>query len=958
MASGGSVVIKIDGDTKGFESSFEKAKSFAGKAAKGIGIAFTAAAVGVAAIGKAAVSAYGDYEQLVGGIETLFGNSGQTLEEYANRVGKTTSEASAEYEKLTAVQENMLAKAKEAYKTAGMSANDYMQNATSFAASLVSSLGGDTEKAAEYANRAMIDMSDNANKMGTNIEMITNAYQGFAKQNYTMLDNLKLGYGGTKTEMERLIQDASRMTDIQAQLGVTVDSTSMSFGNIVNAISVMQTSMNIAGTTAQEATTTIQGSLNMTKAAWDNLMVSLADPEGNIEEAINNLLESVGYLWDNLQPIIEQTLNQLPGMIQRLGTAAVDALPELIEEILPQISESALQILDAFINAIISNPDAITNAAVNTVQIFIEGIQTSAPRLLESGIFLISNLARGIAEGIPTLLPQMLSLPFDLVDSLLDNIDPLIDAGIELMLALADGLIAAIPQLLAKVPEIIAKLVAALIRNYPKMFSAGKQFIGKFFEGMWTIFASTYSLIGQYLYNYVISPLLTKAKEAVNVGKNLVQGLWNGIQNAKDWLLGKIKSWCGSILNGIKAFFGIHSPSTVMRDEVGLMIAKGLAEGIEDGRSEVQKVMDDMNKELLESEKIYNSEKERLDSDSAKTSERIAYEEEKKRQKYLKKQTDAQKKANDEKLEALKNAADEADKIQKKNNEKYLQGLKDTAEKERKLYDALQKDIKNAQKNVLKAIKDMASKAYDSLAEIEKLVDSFRDKLDKEIQLTTAVKITTADGKEIKYTKLADIKSQTNELIKYADLLQKVKQRGNVPKEFFEVLRDMSVDEGTNFAEALLAASDEDFEQYIKDWQRKEEVTKNLAKMLYRDEAEEARQEVVNGFKDLGDDLRAQGIENAEKWGEGFAQKVFELIPQIQTKISEAFNNFIATPTYAVAGSGGVSTIDLSGLSQNNSAEQNRNIILKLNNREVGRTIGESVSTEQNRIGGSFTGGR
>ena len=718
--------------------------------------------------------------------------------------------------------------------------------------------------------------------------------------------------------MERLIQDASRMTDIQAQLGVTVDSTSMSFGNIVNAISVMQASMNIAGTTAQEATTTIQGSLNMTKAAWDNLMVSLADPEGNIEGAINNLLESVGYLWDNLQPIIEQTLNQIPGMIQRLGTAAVDALPELIEEILPQVSESALQILDAFINAIISNPDAITNAAINTVQIFIEGIQTSAPRLLESGIFLISNLARGIAEGIPTLLPQMLNLPFELVDSLLENIDPLTEAGIELMLALADGLIAATPQLLAKAPEIIAKLVAALIRNYPKMFNAGKQLIGKFFEAIWTTFKSSYSLAGQYLYNYVISPLLAKAKEAVNVGKNLVQGLWNGIQNAKSWLLGKIKSWCGSILNGIKAFFGIHSPSTVMRDEVGLMISKGLAEGIEDGRSEVQKVMDDMNEKLLENEKIYNSEKERLNSESNKN----------------------------------------IDENQKKANEKYLQGLKETAEKERKIYDALQKDIKNAQKNALQSIKDMASKAYNSLAEVEKLVNSFRNKLDNEIQLTTAVKITTADGKEIKYTKLSDLKSQTNELVKYADLLQKVKQRGNVPREFFEVLRDMSVAEGTNFAEALLAASDEDFEQYIKDWQRKEEVTGNLAKMLYRDEAEDARQEVVNGFKDLGDDLRAQGIENAEKWGEGFAQKVFELIPQIQTKISEAFNNFIATPTYAVAGSGGASTIDLSGLSQNNSAEQNRNIILKLNNREVGRTVGESVSTERNRIGGSFTGGR
>ena len=729
---------------------------------------------------------------------------------------------------------------------------------------------------------------------------------------------MKLGYGGTKTEMERLIQDASRMTDIQARLGVTVDSTSMSFGNIVNAISVMQTSMNIAGTTAKEATTTIQGSLNMTKAAWDNLMVSLADPEGNIEEAITNLVESMGYVAENLQPVIERTLLQLPTMFEKLGSTAVSAIPNLIEEILPQVSDAALKIIESFVNSLTSNPDAITNAAVDTIEILILGIQNNAPKLLETGSLLISNLATGIGEALPELLPQMIETVLLMTMALLDNSDKIVDAGINLMFGLIDGVIDSIPVLIEKAPEIIIKFVSALINNYPKMFNAGVRLIGKLFEGMWTIFASTYSLVGQYLYNYVISPLLTKAKEAVNVGKNLVQGLWNGIKNNASWLLGKIKSWCRSILNGIKAFFGIHSPSTVMRDEVGLMISKGLAEGIEDGRSEVQKVMDDMNKELLESEKIYNSEKERLNSESNKN----------------------------------------IDENQKKANEKYLQGLKETAEKERKIYDALQKDIKNAQKNALKSIKDMASKAYDSLAEVEKLVDSFRNKLDKEIQLTTAVKITTADGKEIKYTKLSDLKSQTNELVKYADLLQKVKQRGNVPKEFFEVLRDMSVEEGTNFAEALLAASDEDFEQYIKDWQRKEEVTGNLAKMLYKDEAEDARQEVVNGFKDLGDDLRAQGIENAEKWGEGFAQKVFELIPQIQNKISEVFNNFIATPTYAVAGSGGVSTIDLSGLSQNNSAEQNRNIILKLNNREVGRTIGESVSTERNRIGGSFTGGR
>ncbi|MBQ2336060.1 MAG: phage tail protein, partial [Victivallales bacterium] len=247
---------------------------FVAKAAKAVISALKE--IGKAAIdaGKTIVSSYADYEQLTGGVETLFKGSSKTVMQYAN----------------------------EAYKAAGMSANEYMETVTGFSASLISSLGGDTEKAAQYANRAIVDMSDNANKMGTDMQSIQNAYQGFAKQNYNMLDNLKLGYGGTKEEMARLIADASKMTDVQRQLGITVDESSMSFDNIVNAISVMQQSMGIAGTTAKEASATISGSIGMLSTSFQNLVTGLGDANADIGTLVNNVIESFTTMLTNVTP--------------------------------------------------------------------------------------------------------------------------------------------------------------------------------------------------------------------------------------------------------------------------------------------------------------------------------------------------------------------------------------------------------------------------------------------------------------------------------------------------------------------------------------------------------------------------------------------------------------------------------------------------------------------------------
>ena len=305
----------------------------------------TAAKVGTAAVGvasaaivgltKNAVENFAEYEQLVGGVDTLFKDSSQRLQNYA----------------------------KQAYKTAGMSANEYMENATSFSASLISSLGGDTEKAADYANRAMISMSDNANKMGSSLDSIVQTYQSLSRGNMAMLDNLKLGYGGTKAELQRLIKDAASYTDIQKEMGVTVDASSMSFDNIVNAIAVVQSKLGIAGATAQEAGSTIEGSINSMKAAWQNVLTAFIATDMSLEDEINNLVETIapasgkGGVINNLLPRIEIALTGVGDLIDRLFPVIVDKIPAIIEDTLPKLAESAVKIVESLMNCISQNQD-------------------------------------------------------------------------------------------------------------------------------------------------------------------------------------------------------------------------------------------------------------------------------------------------------------------------------------------------------------------------------------------------------------------------------------------------------------------------------------------------------------------------------------------------------------------------------------------------------------------------
>lgn len=285
MASDGKIVIDTELDSKGAESGLSKLGSKVGGFASGVGKAVTAAtAAGVVAIGnlvKKSVEAYGEYEQLVGGVTKLYGTAGMSLEQYADSIGQSTEQATEKFIQLGKAQTMVFENASEAYKTAGMDMNKYMDLATQFSASLINALGGDTVAAAEKTDIAIRAISDNVNTMGSNVEDVSNAFKGFSKQNYTMLDNLKLGYGGTKTEMERLIKDANEYGKTIGRVNeLSIDS----FADVVDAIQLIQEKQGIAGTTAKEAATTIQGSLKATQSAWNNLLIAMAEPELDINK--------------------------------------------------------------------------------------------------------------------------------------------------------------------------------------------------------------------------------------------------------------------------------------------------------------------------------------------------------------------------------------------------------------------------------------------------------------------------------------------------------------------------------------------------------------------------------------------------------------------------------------------------------------------------------------------------
>lgn len=598
--------VKIGADTteanKGIDEVGQKTSGLGEKLKSGLATAGKVAVAGVAAgataigaLGTKAVASYADYEQLVGGVETLFKDSQDQVMDYANN----------------------------AYKTAGLSANEYMETVTSFSASLLQSLGGDTSAAADKANLAITDMSDNANKMGTDMTSIQNAYQGFAKSNYTMLDNLKLGYGGTQAEMERLLADAEKISGIKYDIS--------SYADIVDAIHVVQTEMGITGTTAEEAASTIQGSFGMMKSAWQNLVTGMADPDQDLGVLVGNFTDSVVIAGNNLIPRIQELLPRIVEATTSLIGTVSEQLPAILGTVLPSLVEGATNLVTGLMAALPSVLSVLADVAPTVINTLVPAFIELLPQITQTGIDVIVSLAQGIADALPQLIPAATDAIIEIVEVLTspENLGNLIDAALAIILALVDGLVDATPKLIAAVPDVISNLVTAIIANMPKILEAGVEITMALADGLIKALPELIAAIPNLILGIVqgiidnlpeiimagpkiIAALATGLIEAIpdivmvipqlirsivdtflsfdwgSIGKNIVEGIKNGFVNMWNSFKQTVENVFTGLVDGVKSFLGIASPSKVFAG-IGGYMAEGLGQGFDKEFSNVKR---------------------------------------------------------------------------------------------------------------------------------------------------------------------------------------------------------------------------------------------------------------------------------------------------------------------------------------------------------------------------------
>ncbi|MCM1509012.1 MAG: hypothetical protein NC177_18030, partial [Ruminococcus flavefaciens] len=586
-----------------------------------------AAAAAVGAIVAKSVTAYSDYEQLIGGVETLFKGSASVVEKNAN----------------------------DAYKTAGLSANEYMETVTSFSASLLQSLKGDTQKSASVADRAITDMADNANKMGSSMESIQNAYQGFAKQNYTMLDNLKLGYGGTKSEMERLLKDAGKLEGKKFNLS--------SYADIIEAIHAIQKNMDITGTTAKEAEHTIQGSLASMKSSWNNLLTSMAVGGDSLDQCIDNLVSSVKTFGKNVIPVAKKALGGVGTLINELAPEIAKEIPSLVESLLPPLLKSATSIINGLVSALpnLLNsiikvfPDVLDGLLGGLVSLvdgllkvlgesgpeiiltLVNGLSNALTSLIEIypsfvtvGLQLISALIQGVAQALPTLIPTIVNSIAENFNNFFKLIPQLIQVGLQLVMGLVQGIFNALPVLAQQAPVLIQNLVTAIEQSLPIIIESGIQLIDQLING---IISNLPAIIDAALLmvNALLDGIMNNLPTIINGAFQLVNalvvgliqclpmllestgtlldGLWNAFTSI-DWIeLGKtiitsiwegIKGLGSSLWSGIKGIFGGKGNDADISSN-GKAAGNSFASGIESGISSAVNKVDENKSKITSS---------------------------------------------------------------------------------------------------------------------------------------------------------------------------------------------------------------------------------------------------------------------------------------------------------------------------------------------------------------------
>ena len=523
-----------------FFSGIGKGAAVVGKA---VGVGMLAAGTAVAGLVGKATSAYAEYEQLVGGVETLFKDSAGKVKEYAEK----------------------------AYETAGMSANEYMNTVTSFSASLLQSLGGDTEKAADKADVAIRDMSDNANKMGTSMESIQNAYQGFAKQNYTMLDNLKLGYGGTKEEMQRLLDDAEKLSGQEFDIS--------SYADIVDAIHVVQTEMGITGTTASEAAGTISGSMASVKGAWQNLVTAMASDDLPLDEYIDKFVDSAVTMASNMLPRIEKALGGVVQLIDKLAPVIIGKIPELLSQLLPSIIQAAVGLVNSIVTIL---PDLVNMLVTDVIPQLLTGFTL----IINALIGALPTLIETLAASLPTLIPMLIDALVSVIVTLCNNfgaiIQPIIDYLPDIIMSIVDAV-------LDNLPIVIQGLITftmAVVKAIPQILGALKEAYARYFATIWEAIQKVFSNIGGW-FKDKFTDAWNKIKSVFSGVKKFFTDLWGDIKDAFTELGGKVadtisepvKKAINNVIGGaekiINGFFGlINGAITEINKIPGVNISK------------------------------------------------------------------------------------------------------------------------------------------------------------------------------------------------------------------------------------------------------------------------------------------------------------------------------------------------------------------------------------------------
>lgn len=913
LAEDGSVVIKIKGDDSPFQKVLGKIGSAVNTAVKASAAAVGAASAGVAALGTACINAYADYEQLAGGVETLFKDSAETIHSFADN----------------------------AYKTAGLSANEYMETVTSFSASLLQSLDGDTDKAAAAANLAITDMADNANKMGTAMESIQYAYQGFAKQNYTMLDNLKLGYGGTKEEMQRLLADAEKLSGVKYDLS--------SYADVVKAIHVIQTEMGITGTTAEEASTTIQGSVASMKAAWANLMVGMADDTQNFDLLLSNFIESIGTVADNLLPRIGIVIEGMGKLVAGLAPEIASALLTLTNELLPDLVELGVQSISALVQGIQENGDSLAAGALSIVGTLAKGIAELLPMVADTAASLAVSLADGLTESLPNIIPIAIETISTLVENLTENANTIIDAGIQIILALGEGLIAALPQLIETVPQIVINIANVINDNAPRLIKTALYLIGQLAIGLIkaipTLIANIPQIIhaiveafmafqwlnlGKQLIDGVANgvkkageSMATAAKntfskfksklagvevasELKNIGKHIIDGIVGGIKNSLSRIAnvaGKIKD---TLLSKLKGLFKIASPSKLMKEEVGAYIGEGIAVGIEESGQMAVDAAETVANGIIDAFAGTETAVEYARRTAQKVGDVLERELTKQNAalQEMQKQADAQQAAEEladhKKQLAEKNA--ELNKAKKKDRQKILKEIAEIEDtwnkKQAKAEKAAEQQALQERISLLKQFQQKYEAALDT---IERKQDSLQSKLADYGDLFERVK--TEDGKEL--FQLGDLKDDIKQLEKYGDALEQLKEKG-ISDSLMSEIAGMGVQDALDYMNKLISMSDTKFDQYVSLFEQKQQMAQGVAEKFYKGEFDALEKSYTGEIPAFLAGVKAEisdvGAEVSESMQAASAEGVSEGIAEQQPLVAEQAKQLTETAKEEITG--------------------------------------------------------